>query len=73
MHMYQAGMPLELLAQILGHDDPSTTLIYARADTMMKRKAIESAEAIAGTVGPSAAKASWEGNDEMIKRLLGLT
>ena len=40
MLLYKAGMPLELLAQFLGHNDPMTTLIYARADNEMKRKAI---------------------------------
>ncbi|MBT9146716.1 MAG: hypothetical protein DDT32_00453 [Syntrophomonadaceae bacterium] len=72
MLLYQAGMPLELLAQFLGHNDPMTTLIYARADNEMKRKAIESASAVTGSVNPEAAEATWDGNEEMIKRLLGL-
>ena len=29
MHLYQAGMPLALLTEWLGHADPETTLIYA--------------------------------------------
>ncbi|ABG99823.1 probable integrase/recombinase (plasmid) [Rhodococcus jostii RHA1] len=33
MHLYQAGMPLALLTEWLGHADPETTLIYAHADT----------------------------------------
>jgi hypothetical protein len=40
MHLYQAGMPLALLTEWLGHADPETTLIYAHADTEMKRKAL---------------------------------
>ncbi len=36
MHLYQAGMPLALLTEWLGHADPETTLIYAHADTEMK-------------------------------------
>ena len=43
MHLYQHGMPLELIAQWLGHSNPKTTLIYAYADTEHKRKAIEKA------------------------------
>ncbi len=43
MHLYQNGMSLELLSQWLGHSHVETTLIYAHADTEMKRKAIESA------------------------------
>jgi len=72
MLLYQAGMPLELLAQFLGHNDPMTTLIYARADNEMKRKAIERASAVTGSVSPDAEEATWDGNQEMIKRLLGL-
>ena len=36
MHLYQAGMPLALITEWLGHADPETTLIYAHADTEMK-------------------------------------
>jgi len=73
MHMYQAGMPLEMLAQFLGHDDPLTTLVYARADNEMKRKAIEKVAAVTGSIGPGAEEAIWENNEDMIKRLLGLS
>lgn len=43
MHLYQAGMPLVLVAEWLGHSQLETTLLYAHADTSMKRKAIEMA------------------------------
>ena len=43
MHLYQHGMDLSLISQWLGHSQFETTLIYARADTEQKRKAIESA------------------------------
>jgi integrase/recombinase XerD len=43
MHLYQAGMPLELVSEWLDHSQMETTLIYAHADTSMKRKAIENA------------------------------
>ncbi len=72
MHLYQAGMPLEMLAQFLGDDDLLTTLVYARADNEMKRKAIERAEALTGLVSLKIEEATWVGNEEMIKRLLGL-
>ena len=45
MHLYQGGMPLSVLSEFLGHEDPETTLIYAHADTEMKRTAIEQAAA----------------------------
>ena len=41
MHMLHAGVNLFYIRDILGHVDVSTTEIYARADTEMKRKAIE--------------------------------
>lgn len=43
MHLYQNGMDLSLVSQWLGHSQFETTLIYARADTEQKRKAIENA------------------------------
>jgi len=41
MSMYQSGVDLSLISQWLGHANLETTLIYAHADTEMKRKAIE--------------------------------
>lgn len=43
MHLYQAGVNLVYIRDILGHSDISTTDIYARADIYSKRKALESA------------------------------
>jgi len=43
MHLYQHGVELTLISQWLGHADLKTTLVYAHADTEMKRKAIEQA------------------------------
>ena len=41
MHMLHAGLNLFYIRDFLGHVDVATTEIYARADTEMKRKAIE--------------------------------
>jgi site-specific recombinase XerD len=41
MHLYQSGVNLIYIRDILGHIDISTTDIYARADTESKRKALE--------------------------------
>ena len=41
MHMLHAGLNLFYIRDFLGHIDVTTTEIYARADTEMKRKAIE--------------------------------
>lgn len=41
MHLIQAGVNLVYIRDLLGHSDISTTEIYARADTEMKRAALE--------------------------------
>ncbi len=43
MHLLQSGINLIYIRDFLGHVDCSTTEIYARADSEMKRKAIEKA------------------------------
>ncbi|MBY0292619.1 MAG: site-specific integrase, partial [Alphaproteobacteria bacterium] len=43
MHLLQAGVNPIYIRDFLGHVDLKTTEIYARADTEMKRKAIENA------------------------------
>jgi site-specific recombinase XerD len=43
MHLIQAGINLIYIRDFLGHVDCSTTEVYARADSEMKRKAIENA------------------------------
>jgi integrase/recombinase XerD len=43
MHIYDAGVPLPYVRDILGHVELSTTQIYARASTEAKRRALEAA------------------------------
>ena len=43
MHLYQSGVDLTLVSQWLGHSKLDTTLIYAHADTELKRQAIANA------------------------------
>ena len=70
MHLYQAGMPLAMLTEWLGHADPETTLIYAHADTDMKRRALEKA---GSTTNHSRLPTPiWHDNEDIIKRLCGL-
>lgn len=72
MHLYQHGMDLTLVSQWLGHANLSTTLIYAHADTEMKRAAIEKAT---GNYFPevSGENTPYDVNDDSIlKRLYGL-
>ena len=62
MHLVQAGVNLVYIRDLLGHVDLKTTEIYARADSEMKRKALEAAY-------PSAASATmpiWQENTDLI-------
>ena len=72
MHLYQHGVDLTLVSQWLGHSKLETTLIYARADTEQKRRAMENAN----KYGPLAEKFNAQrfklSDDDMIKRLYGL-
>ncbi len=46
MHLLQSGVNLIYIRDFLGHTDIKTTQIYARADTTLKRKAIEAANVV---------------------------
>lgn len=70
MHLYQAGMPLALLTEWLGHADPETTLIYAHADTEMKRHALEKANS--ATTQTPLPIPLWHDREDIIQRLCGL-
>lgn len=73
MHLYQHGMDLTLISQWLGHSNMETTLIYAHADTEMKRKAIEKANQNAMYVGIRADNSRFTISDEVtLKKLYGL-
>ena len=43
MHLLQSGVNLVYIRDVLGHTDIKTTEVYARADTQMKRVALENA------------------------------
>jgi integrase/recombinase XerD len=43
MHLYDAGVPLPYIRDLLGHAELATTDIYVRASTEAKRKALEAA------------------------------
>jgi integrase/recombinase XerD len=71
MHLYQAGMPLALVAEWLGHSQLETTLIYAHADISMKRKAIEMATTENNPLILNEHPLYMD-NEETIRRLYGL-
>jgi len=68
MHLYDAGIPLPYIRDILGHVDLSTTEIYARASTEAKRKALEAAYADVVT----ADLAEWNQDPELLSWLASL-
>jgi site-specific recombinase XerD len=70
IHLYRGGYPLVLVGEYLGHANPVTTKIYAYADSEMKRKALEKADAFHGDASDEAAV--WEDNEEMMLQLVGL-
>lgn len=68
MHLYDSGVPLPYIRDILGHVDLSTTEIYARASTAAKRKALETAYPDVVT----ADLAEWNQNPELLHWLASL-
>jgi integrase/recombinase XerD len=68
MHLYDGGVPLPYIRDILGHVDLSTTEIYARASTEAKRKALEAVYADVVT----ADLAEWNQNPELLSWLASL-
>lgn len=62
MHLYDSGVPLPYIRDILGHADLATTEIYARASTEAKRRALE---AVYDDV-VTADLAEWNQNAELL-------
>ena len=67
-----AGMPLELVSQWLGHSKMETSLIYARATTEMKRKAIDKISSAENSVFSRDEKFKYADNETVIRQLYGL-
>ena len=72
MHLYMAGMPLEMVAQWLGHSQMETSLIYANATTEMKRAAVKKISSKEHSVFRDDEKFKYGNNDDIIKQLYGL-
>jgi len=72
MHLYMAGMPLEMVAQWLGHSQMETSLIYANATTEMKRAAVKKISSKEDSVFKDDEAFKYHDNDETIKQLYGL-
>ena len=73
MHLYQRGMDLTLVSQWLGHARLDTTIIYARADTEQKRRAIAEATPPDSPLKEKLNAERFTVNDEdVLKQLYGL-
>lgn len=70
MHMLQAGVPLVIIRDILGHVDVKTTEVYARADLEMKRRALETAANM--PTAPTARTPSWREDRDLMAWLTSL-
>lgn len=57
-HLYQDGIPLELVSRMLGHSQIDTTKIYAKPSLEMLRKAVENENEL--NIQPE-----WENEDEV--------
>ena len=73
MVLYQNGVDLTLISQWLGHSNLETTLIYAHADTELKRKALEKAVPVESPLKEHLNAERYKVSDEeLLKRLCGL-
>ncbi|MHB8066070.1 MAG: tyrosine-type recombinase/integrase [Ruminiclostridium sp.] len=65
MHLYQAGIDLIYIRDILGHVDISTMEVYARVDTERKHNALENAypEITGSTL------TDWNDDEDLIRKL----
>lgn len=63
-------MPLQLLAEYMGHASVVSTQIYAYADAEMKRIDLEKCQRKAENEGDELPE--WQMNEEIIKKLYGL-
>lgn len=73
MSLYRSGVHLTLISEWLGHANFETTLIYAHADTEIKRKAIEKAIPKDTQLGEHINTDRYKVDDEeILKELCGL-
>lgn len=73
MVLYQNGVDLTLISQWLGHSKVETTMIYAHADTELKRQAMAKAVPEGSTLQEHLNPERYQVSDEeLLKRLVGL-
>ncbi len=72
LNLYRKGVPLPLISEWLGHSNLETTLIYAYADTEMKRVAIEKATEANHPLRKAVGFNGADLDDDTLKLLYGL-
>ncbi len=65
MHLLQSGVNLVYIRDFLGHVSIKTTEMYARADGLMKRNALEKAYKLT----PSSEMPVWQKNQALLEWL----
>ena len=70
MHLLQSGVNLVYIRDFLGHENLATTEIYARSDSLAKRKAIENA--YSPKLNDTNFKASWLDDHDLMSWLKNL-
>ena len=71
MHLLQSGIDVIMIRDLLGHTDVKTTEVYARADTEMKRQALQAhQQSILPSTSTNAP--SWHTNSELRSWLKGM-
>ena len=69
MHLYQDGIPLSYVKEVLGHSNINTTSIYASSDVEMLRKAMAPLDIELPTASPVP---SWQDDRERLMKMAGL-
>lgn len=72
MHLYQAGVPLPIISEWLGHSNVETTRFYAKVTEAMKRDALHKLSESDKSVFKGDVAFKYAGDEEMLKRLCGL-
>ena len=72
MHLYQGGVPIEIIAEWLGHSDIESTRFYAKITELMSRKAVDKLAEGDEAVFDSEDKFKYADDEETLKRLCGL-
>ncbi|MBP3900330.1 MAG: tyrosine-type recombinase/integrase [Blautia sp.] len=72
MHLYQAGVPLPIISEWLGHSNIETTRFYAKVTDKMKREALHKLSDSDSSVFKDDVAFKYANDKDVIKRLCGL-